>query len=159
MGIKRRRRETAIAEGKKPLTTRGSSGSRTSQTGGQILAGIFERPFFTRLPTFPLNRFLRQCYNSSKKIMYDPWNLGGLNPSFFVIWGGLAPPSPYVEPPLASGGHASMHLLPSSSINHQPHESQCLVIAYYSQRPCLNLCMTNASEEGLNYYYYCNYLC
>src|SRR6218665_820027 len=33
--------------------------------------------------------------------MYDPWNLGGLNPSFFVIWGGLAPPSPYVEPPLA----------------------------------------------------------
>jgi len=26
--------------------------------------------------------------------------LGGLNPSFFVIWGGLAPPSPYVEPPL-----------------------------------------------------------
>src|SRR6218665_3181324 len=32
--------------------------------------------------------------------MYDPWNLGGLNPSFFVIWGGLAPPSPYVEPPL-----------------------------------------------------------
>jgi len=32
--------------------------------------------------------------------MYDPWKLGGLNPSFFVIWGGLAPPSPYVEPPL-----------------------------------------------------------
>src|SRR6218665_3459025 len=32
--------------------------------------------------------------------MYDPWNLGGLNPYFFVIWGGLAPPSPYVEPPL-----------------------------------------------------------
>src|SRR6218665_1779678 len=32
--------------------------------------------------------------------MYNPWNLGGLNPSFFVIWGGLAPPSPYVEPPL-----------------------------------------------------------
>src|SRR6218665_3614145 len=31
--------------------------------------------------------------------MYDPWNLGGLNPSFFVIWG-LNPPSPYVEPPL-----------------------------------------------------------
>ena len=27
---------------------------------------------------------------------------GGLNPSFFVIWGGLAPPSPYVEPPLQS---------------------------------------------------------
>src|SRR6218665_3864638 len=44
---------------------------------------------------------ISQCYNSSKKIMYDPWNLGGLNPSFFVIWGGLAPPSPYVEPPLA----------------------------------------------------------
>src|SRR6218665_2881805 len=108
MGIKRRRRETAIAEGKKPLTTRGSSGSRTSQTGGQILAGIFERPFFTRLPTFPLNRFLRQCYNSSKKIMYDPWNLGGLNPSFFVIWGGLAPPSPYVEPPL-------MHRFPNDT--------------------------------------------
>jgi len=35
--------------------------------------------------------------------MYDPWNLGGLNPSFFVIWGGLAPPSPYVEPPLVIG--------------------------------------------------------
>src|SRR6218665_3688373 len=32
--------------------------------------------------------------------MYHPWNLGGLNPSFFVIWGGLAPPSPCVEPPL-----------------------------------------------------------
>ena len=35
--------------------------------------------------------------------MYDPWKLGGLNPSFFVIWGGLAPPSPYVEPPLEVG--------------------------------------------------------
>src|SRR6218665_1753060 len=32
--------------------------------------------------------------------MYDPWNFGGLNPSFFVVWGGLAPLSPYVEPPL-----------------------------------------------------------
>src|SRR6218665_889486 len=32
--------------------------------------------------------------------MYDPWKIGGLNPSFFVFWGGLAPPSPYVEPPL-----------------------------------------------------------
>src|SRR6218665_1146152 len=29
-----------------------------------------------------------------------PLEFGGLNPSFFVIWGGLAPPSPYVEPPL-----------------------------------------------------------
>src|SRR6218665_1000491 len=37
----------------------------------------------------------------AKKSMYHPWNLGGLNPSFFVIWGGLAPPSPCVEPPLA----------------------------------------------------------
>src|SRR6218665_4105716 len=42
---------------------------------------------------------LSQCYNSSKKIMYDPWTLAGLNPSFFVIWGGLVPLSPYVEPP------------------------------------------------------------
>src|SRR6218665_2591114 len=120
MGIKRRRRETAIAEGKKPLTTRGSSGSRTSQTGGPNLTGIFERPFFTRLPAkfliSPKNFFLFfffffshrpflcfnlllvcQCYNSnkilgglnpsfklssqtySKKIMYHPWNFGGLN--------------------------------------------------------------------------------
>src|SRR6218665_1753328 len=31
--------------------------------------------------------YLSQCYNSSKKIMYDPWNSGGLNPSLFVIWG------------------------------------------------------------------------
>src|SRR6218665_2556969 len=38
----------------------------------------------------------------AKKIMYHPWILGGLNPSFFVIWGGLAPPSPCVEPPLSS---------------------------------------------------------
>src|SRR6218665_1498979 len=31
-----------------------------------------------------------------------PLEFGGLNPSFFVIWErGLAPPSPYVEPPLA----------------------------------------------------------
>src|SRR6218665_475289 len=37
--------------------------------------------------------------------MCDPWNLGGLNPSFFVIWGGLAPPSPYVEPPLSKCIH------------------------------------------------------
>src|SRR6218665_451178 len=28
-----------------------------------------------------------------------PVEFGGLNPSFFVIWG-LSPPSPYVEPPL-----------------------------------------------------------
>src|SRR6218665_1359317 len=39
-----------------------------------------------------------------QKNYYNPWNLGGLNPSFFVIWGGLAPPSPYVEPPLQRGG-------------------------------------------------------
>src|SRR6218665_881563 len=35
--------------------------------------------------------------------MYHPWNLGGLNPAFFGVWGGLAPPSPYVEPPLGPG--------------------------------------------------------
>src|SRR6218665_365542 len=34
--------------------------------------------------------------------MYDPSNLRGVNPSFFVIWG-LSPPSPYVEPPLPLG--------------------------------------------------------
>ena len=31
--------------------------------------------------------------------MYHLWNLGGLNPSFPVIWG-FSPHSPYVEPPL-----------------------------------------------------------
>src|SRR6218665_1504774 len=32
---------------------------------------------------------------------------GGLNPSFFVIWG-LSPPSPYVEPPLTPCIHNRM---------------------------------------------------
>ena len=27
----------------------------------------------------------------AKKIMYHPWNLGGLNPYFFGIWEGLPP--------------------------------------------------------------------
>src|SRR6218665_3874243 len=31
--------------------------------------------------------------------MHHPWNWGGINPSFYIIWG-LSPPSPYVEPPL-----------------------------------------------------------
>src|SRR6218665_1051923 len=38
--------------------------------------------------------------NSSKKIMYDPWNFGGAKSFIFRGLGGLAPPSPYVEPPL-----------------------------------------------------------
>ena len=71
MGIKRRRRETAIAEGKKFLTTRGSSGSRTSQTGGQILAGIFERPFFTRLPT---------------KFLHFPKNISSISQKFLMTF-------------------------------------------------------------------------
>jgi len=54
--------------------------------------------------------------------MYDSWNLGGLNPSFFVIWGGLAPPSPCVEPPLSlpqlfyhdAFTHHALHVLDAS---------------------------------------------
>ena len=46
-------------------------------------------------------RLTKSVLQLEKKIMYDPWNFGGgLNPSFFMIWGGLAPPSPCVEPPL-----------------------------------------------------------
>jgi len=32
--------------------------------------------------------------------MYQPWNLGGAKSFFFRDLGGLAPLSPYVEPPL-----------------------------------------------------------
>src|SRR6218665_2676199 len=46
----------------------------------------------------------------TKKIMYHPWNLGGLNPSFFGIWGAY-PPSPCIEPPLApSEGRTQFHI-------------------------------------------------
>src|SRR6218665_2474152 len=34
------------------------------------------------------------------KIYVPPLQFGRLNPSFFMIWEGLAHPSPYVEPPL-----------------------------------------------------------
>src|SRR6218665_3576328 len=96
MGIKRRRRETAIAEGKKPLTTRGSSGSRTSQTGGQILAGIFERLFL---------RVSRQNFSIfSQKNFVPPCEFWVDNSFFFRVWGGFTPPSPYVEPPLLYAG-------------------------------------------------------
>ena len=33
--------------------------------------------------------------------MYDPWNFGGAKSFIFRGLGGLAPLSPYVEPPLA----------------------------------------------------------
>src|SRR6218665_2383421 len=37
----------------------------------------------------------------SLKIYVPPLQFGGgLNPSFFMIWEGLAHPSPYVEPPM-----------------------------------------------------------
>jgi len=35
-----------------------------------------------------------------EKIMYDPWNFGGAKSFLFRDLGGLAPPSPCVEPPL-----------------------------------------------------------
>src|SRR6218665_667789 len=38
----------------------------------------------------------------AKKIMYHPWNLGGAKSFFFRDLGGLAPPSPCVEPPLGA---------------------------------------------------------
>src|SRR6218665_428475 len=44
---------------------------------------------------------ISQCYNSSKKIMYDPWNFGGAKSFIVRGLGGLAPLSPYVEPPLS----------------------------------------------------------
>src|SRR6218665_1766570 len=48
--------------------------------------------------TLPVNSV--NVNSPAKKIMYHPWNLGGLNPYFFGILGGLAPPRPCVEPPL-----------------------------------------------------------
>src|SRR6218665_1932810 len=47
-------------------------------------------------------RLLHEYYpkNVIKKFMYHPCNLWGLNLSFFMIWEGLAHPSPYVETPL-----------------------------------------------------------
>ena len=50
-----------------------------------------------QLPHLPVNSV--SVTTLAKKIMYHPWNLGGLNPSFSKF-GGLSPPSPYVEPPL-----------------------------------------------------------
>ena len=57
--------------------------------------------------------------------MYDPWNFGGLNPSFFVIWGGLAPPSPYVEPPLvrACSSRGGAEVYHNQSINQSISQS------------------------------------
>jgi len=53
MGIKRRRRETAIAD------------PGLHKRGGQILAAIFERPFFTRLPTkFLISAFPQKISSS-----------------------------------------------------------------------------------------------
>src|SRR6218665_2420242 len=55
-------------------------------------------------------RLYSQCYHFSEKNYVPPLEFGGLNPSFFVIWGGLAPPSLYVEPPLDSIQYTSLIL-------------------------------------------------
>jgi len=47
--------------------------------------------------------------------------LGGLNPSFFVIWGGLAPPSPYVEPPLVVSKTKQNKVVVGQSRVSRPH--------------------------------------
>ena len=46
-------------------------------------------------------RLVHEYYRENViKFFYHPCNLGGLIPSLFMIWEGLAHPSPYVEPPL-----------------------------------------------------------
>src|SRR6218665_3963015 len=69
--------------------------SNTETTNFTEEVASFASYIATALPVNSVN-----VNSPAKKIMYHPWNLGGLNPSFFGIWGGLAPPSPCVEPPL-----------------------------------------------------------
>ena len=110
MGIKRRKRETAIAD------------PGLHKRGGQILAAIFERPFFyvssDKISDFCISPknfiiYLRKIsddlfFKSStfsvlqleQKNYVRPLEFGGAKSFLFRDLGGLAPPSPYVEPPL-----------------------------------------------------------
>src|SRR6218665_744028 len=117
MGIKRRRRETAIAEGKKRLPKKFliyAFPKKISSISQKFLMTFFCFFFFSP-PFFFFYFFFFNFFNpkkflggltsffkgkKTKKFMYTLGFWGGI-PLFFLVLGGVfPPPSPYVEPPL-----------------------------------------------------------
>src|SRR6218665_335185 len=86
MGIKRRRRETAIAEGKKPPRTRGSSGSRTSQTGGAKFLPEFLNDLFLRVSRQNFSIFSQKNFIISQKFLMTFFFFFFLSPPFFFFF-------------------------------------------------------------------------